>query len=262
MPSITNQWIQATRRFHEYDGCASETRWQMTRPPLTLASGLRISVQAGDALYSSPRNNTCQNYAQVECGFPSEPISEGVYVFGADGEKVTFEDFKEVSSNGEDQTECIFPYTPIELVDELVRMHGGLHIRCTEIVVAYTSMQPNSLTRLLKEYDLQVQKLWNEKIEATIKAEKATKVSKPKTWEQFKRTRAETFYGCVDKEGNWFDSAEDYSTAVHWCVCHAGRTNVSAFWEAAWMEEFAIQHGYSIVHSTLLKKMYEAGCLK
>lgn len=88
----------------------------------------------------------------------------------------------------------------------------------------------------------------------------AANVSTP--WDKFKRTHAEVFYGCVDKDGKWFDSAEDYSTAIHWCAMHYDLSSLSPLAEVAWMESEGLKIGLSVIHSTLLRKMYEAGLIK
>lgn len=85
-----------------------------------------------------------------------------------------------------------------------------------------------------------------------------------KTWEEFSRMKMhDNFYGCINNEGEWFDSSELFGTAVHWCVMSAG----AGAWrevtdEVRWMDDVGSKLGYSIVHSTMLKKMYEAGLIK
>ena len=231
-----------------------------------------MSVQAGDSLYSSPRTDSAQDYSQVECGFPSERTPDSIFII-EDDEVCTMEHYKESSSTSDAQVDCIFPYTPIKLVDSVIASHGGLHIRCMEIIDAHKSMRPKDLKRLLETYETMVQKEWDSKVTAKtagkVYSKKVAKVSEPefvtapmKSWKEFKRTHAEIFYGCVDKEGHWFDSAEDYSTAVHWCACYRGHTSESPMWEAAWMEDNAKDLGLSIIHSTLLEKMYGAGLIR
>lgn len=91
-----------------------------------------------------------------------------------------------------------------------------------------------------------------------------------KTWEEF-NTRFHPvrndlgkdpldFYGCVNAEGEWFDSSESFDIAVHWCCYSAG-----AFEEAdeiKWMATEGRKHGYSIIHGTMIKQMYEKGLIK
>ena len=83
------------------------------------------------------------------------------------------------------------------------------------------------------------------------------------TWQQFKRYHAsDSFYGCVAPDGTWFDSAMMVSNAVHWCACHAGLFELSPAEELEWMDNSDLSHGYSIIQSTLLQRMYEKGLIK
>lgn len=87
-----------------------------------------------------------------------------------------------------------------------------------------------------------------------------------KTWEEF-NTRftnirdAEpfNFYGCVNAEGEWFDSSESFEIAVHWCCYYAGEFELTD--EIAWMNTEGVKRGLSVVHSTMLKQMYEKGLI-
>ena len=52
-----------------------------------------------------------------------------------------------------------------------------------------------------------------------------------KTWEEFKKYKWHNFdeldfYGCVDKGEVWFDSADSFVVAVHWCCFYAGEFNL------------------------------------
>jgi len=87
-------------------------------------------------------------------------------------------------------------------------------------------------------------------------------ISNKKPWEEFKRTRKDDFYGCVDRDGCWFDSGYDFSCAVHWCCRSYGEHTFTAEGELAWMSEQGQKHGMSIIHSTHLKLMYEKGLIK
>lgn len=70
------------------------------------------------------------------------------------------------------------------------------------------------------------------------------------------------FYGCVDADGVWFDSSMIFSTAVHWCCCAAGECDLEPQQEIDWMTEDGRRLGYSVVHSDMLRKMWDAGVLK
>lgn len=83
-----------------------------------------------------------------------------------------------------------------------------------------------------------------------------------KTWEEFKRTIQLNFYGCVAPDGEWFDSAGDFSVAIHWCCYEAGEFDLSPEQEMEWMETKGSDLGYSIIHSAMLERMFEKGLLK
>ena len=70
------------------------------------------------------------------------------------------------------------------------------------------------------------------------------------------------FYGCVGPDGMWFDSAESFEAAVHWCCMWAGEYGLDTVEELRWMSEGGFHKGYSVIHSSMLRKMYEAGLLK
>jgi len=70
------------------------------------------------------------------------------------------------------------------------------------------------------------------------------------------------FYGCVDKEGNWFDSALSFEIALHWCAMHAGQYDLSPMEEIAWLRDEGIKLGFSIIHSSTLERMADKGLLK
>ena len=81
-------------------------------------------------------------------------------------------------------------------------------------------------------------------------------------WETFKRFRgSDSFYGCVAPDGIWFDSALLFTNAVHHCCQHAGY-DLSPSQEMQWMDDSDISHGYSVIHSSLLERMFEKGLLK
>jgi hypothetical protein len=85
-----------------------------------------------------------------------------------------------------------------------------------------------------------------------------------KTWKEFSRFHShDIFYGCVNSEGVWFDSSELFNTAIHWCVMHGtGFDDRGIEDEVQWMVKVGRELGFSIVHSTMLRKMYEAGLIK
>jgi hypothetical protein len=83
-----------------------------------------------------------------------------------------------------------------------------------------------------------------------------------KPWNEFKRLHADSFYGCVAPDGNWFDSSEYFTTAVHWCAYYAGEAHLNPEQEMQWMATKGMELGYSIIHSSMLERMYEKGLIK
>jgi hypothetical protein len=88
-----------------------------------------------------------------------------------------------------------------------------------------------------------------------------------KTWEEFntrftnvKGAEPFNFYGCVNAEGEWFDSSDSFEIAVHWCCYSAGEFELDN--EIQWMTTEGLKRGYSVIHSTMLKQMYEKGLIK
>lgn len=91
-----------------------------------------------------------------------------------------------------------------------------------------------------------------------------------KTWEEF-NTRYMSirhsqdplnFYGCVNAQGEWFDSSDSFEIAVHWCCYSAGEYDLTNEGEIKWMVTEGVKRGYSIIHGTMIKQMYEKGLIK
>lgn len=86
-----------------------------------------------------------------------------------------------------------------------------------------------------------------------------------KTWNEFNRFHNHNdagFWGCVDKNGNWFDSASLFETAIHWCCYSVGLFGLSTEQEREWFETEGKKLGFSIIHSEMLKQMHAGGILK
>jgi len=75
---------------------------------ITCADGFSISVQASHGAYCRPRTNVGP-WSAVECGFPS----------------ATPTSIMSHCENPDNPTETVYGYVPIELVDELLDLHGG-----------------------------------------------------------------------------------------------------------------------------------------
>ena len=86
-----------------------------------------------------------------------------------------------------------------------------------------------------------------------------------KTWEEFKRLRLHPsvgFYGCVAPDGTWFDSSASFGVAVHWCCYYAEQYSLTPTEEVEWMSNEGVKLGYSVIHSSMIEKMYEKGLIK
>jgi len=88
-----------------------------------------------------------------------------------------------------------------------------------------------------------------------------------KTWEEFntrftniRNAEPFNFYGCVNAGGEWFDSSESFVLAGHWCWYSAGEFDLTN--ELEWMSIEGVKRGYSVIHSSMLKQMYEKGLIK
>ena len=83
---------------------------QEKRPRLYCNDGYSVSVQASEFHYCSPRLNGLQDYERVELGFPS----------------MEDELINEYADDGDDYTDTVYGYVPIEVVEKLIEKHGGI----------------------------------------------------------------------------------------------------------------------------------------
>ena len=80
------------------------------RPRVTCADGFSVSIQGGtDNHYCKPREN-CNEYQEVELGFPSMDIPE-------------LWRYAEAPDN---HTGTVFAYVPIDEIEKVVEHHGGI----------------------------------------------------------------------------------------------------------------------------------------
>ena len=75
------------------------------------ADGFSISVQAGEFLYSTPRENRGP-WANVECGFPSERPEP-------------WSDWVTYCEDADRPTDTVYGYVPVGMVEDLIALHGG-----------------------------------------------------------------------------------------------------------------------------------------
>lgn len=79
-------------------------------PRALCADGFEISIQASEHHYCTPRETGKFPYKSVELGYPSERDD-------------TIMDYAEYPSSPQD---TIYPYVPVDLVDEMLESHGGI----------------------------------------------------------------------------------------------------------------------------------------
>lgn len=85
------------------------------RNQVVCKDGARISVQASEYHYCTPRDNG-GNYSEVECGFPSEPFPEAA----------EYKDDFDASDNN-----TVFAYVPVGIVAAWIEKHGGIDFEKT-----------------------------------------------------------------------------------------------------------------------------------
>ena len=78
-------------------------------PHVVCKDGFKMSVQAGQSLYSEPRD-VADHYEEVEMGYPSE--EEHLFAKYAEDEK--------------DLCNTVYGYVPVELVNKVIEKHGGI----------------------------------------------------------------------------------------------------------------------------------------
>ena len=82
-----------------------------TCPPFKCIDGFSVSIEAGESLYSTPREWNAEKYTAVELGYPSEedPL------------------IAEWAENPDDSgTNTVYGWVPVDVVNKLINKHGGL----------------------------------------------------------------------------------------------------------------------------------------
>lgn len=113
MIKTTSEWLRSEKSIAQiegpmYDPITDSNQIWIRRKRAVMADGFSISIQAGFGLYSIPRE-TSEVYEAVELGFPSE-IDELI------------EDYSEEPG----ETETVYGYVPVEIVDQLITKHCGI----------------------------------------------------------------------------------------------------------------------------------------
>lgn len=79
-------------------------------PKIIYVDGFSMSFQAGEYLYCSPRQDNCEFYSEVEIGYPSE--KEDLIM--------------DYCESPERPCDTVYGYVPVEIIDEVIRKHGGI----------------------------------------------------------------------------------------------------------------------------------------
>lgn len=86
------------------------------RPRIVCPDGFSISIQANEYAYCEPRRNHSSYYTHVECGFPSSSDMS--------------DELKSYAEDKDDYTQTVYPYVPVEVVEEELKRHG-LNYNCS-----------------------------------------------------------------------------------------------------------------------------------
>ena len=87
-----------------------DQKFFIPRPRILCKDGFSMSVQGGDGIYSTPRENS-MFFFNVEVGYPSKK------------EKSLM---PHIGGNKGCPKDTIYGYVPIETVDDIVKKHGGI----------------------------------------------------------------------------------------------------------------------------------------
>ena len=79
--------------------------------PIICEDGYCISVQGSSFHYCNPRIDNADLYSKLELGFPNK-------------EDELINDYAEDS----DYCHTVYGYVPVEIVDKLMKKHGGIHV--------------------------------------------------------------------------------------------------------------------------------------
>ena len=76
-------------------------------------------------------------------------------------------------------------------------------------------------------------------------------------WQDRYFSEDDNFFGCINPEGHWCDSSDNFEPCITWCRYDAGNFDeMSRQEELHWLNTTGRVLGYSIVHGTLLKKLF------
>ena len=79
-------------------------------PHVVCKDGFKMSVQAGQSLYSEPRD-VADSYEQAEIGYPSAEESL----------------LTSYAEDGDNLCDTVYGYVPCSIIDEVIEKHGGIN---------------------------------------------------------------------------------------------------------------------------------------
>ena len=149
-----NEYLKSTMSYKETN--TSLGKLQSIRPRIECADGFSLSVQAGQYMYCSPRQDGMESYRKVEVGFPSErpPETWAEYFSGEWRDHNIKSYLKYLFSNlsirfaikrgiwaylkrllkySDPTTESVYAFIPVEMVDALVKSHGGIVVKSEQV---------------------------------------------------------------------------------------------------------------------------------
>jgi hypothetical protein len=102
-------WIKRNRQNNNWYYIQQRERTMKYRQ-VTCKDGFRMSVQAGENLHSSPKQNSAERYEEVEIGYPS--AKESLIL--------------EYAENPMAPTDTVYAYVPVDIVTLVIAKHGGM----------------------------------------------------------------------------------------------------------------------------------------
>ena len=103
------QWLEKTQpKVKTY---STDYSCQDLRQHLVCKDGFKMSVQASETHYCTPRHNGLGgNYSAVEIGFPNRKEPR----------------LMEWAEDRKKPTKTVYGYVPVGVVDEIIQAHGGI----------------------------------------------------------------------------------------------------------------------------------------
>ena len=111
-PRFVSQW------YYNWDTKEPDMIFPQQRHFMIMKDGLGMSVQASEYHYCCPRRNLeigIEDYFEYEVGFPTEKVPQ----------------FMEFAENPEEPTSTVYGYVPLDVIQEVICLHGGIDIEAT-----------------------------------------------------------------------------------------------------------------------------------